>query len=211
MAQTVTSRRLRMSYEEYEAWVNEDTHSEWVDGEVTVFMASTPRHQAIKNLLASLLTFYVALRRLGQVLDAPVEMRLRAGRSYREPDILFLATDHLDRIAAKRIDGPADFVIEVLSEDDPDRDRVEKFNEYAEAGIPEYWIVEGREGRTGVDAYRLGPDGRYVPIALAPDGRLFSLTVPGFWVDPAWLASDPLPNVAECFARIVPGAFASGS
>lgn len=35
----------------------------------------------------------------------------------------------------------ADWVLEVVSPDKPERDLVEKRQEYAEAGIPEYWIV----------------------------------------------------------------------
>ena len=36
----------------------------------------------------------------------------------------------------------ADLVVEVVSPDDPSRDFVQKRGDYAEAGIPEYWIVE---------------------------------------------------------------------
>ena len=36
----------------------------------------------------------------------------------------------------------ADLVIEVVSPDDPDLDLVVKRQEYAQAGIPEYWIVD---------------------------------------------------------------------
>lgn len=32
-------RMLRMSYEEYRAWADEDVHAEWVDGEVIVSMS----------------------------------------------------------------------------------------------------------------------------------------------------------------------------
>ncbi len=33
-------------------------------------------------------------------------------------------------------------VMEVVSRDDPDRDWVKKRRDYAEAGIPEYWVVD---------------------------------------------------------------------
>jgi Uma2 family endonuclease len=39
----------------------------------------------------------------------------------------------------------ADLVIEVISEDDPDRDLDARRLEYAQAGIPEYWIVDPRD------------------------------------------------------------------
>ena len=38
----------------------------------------------------------------------------------------------------------ADLALEVVSPDDPTRDLVEKRTDYAEAGIPEYWIVDPR-------------------------------------------------------------------
>ena len=39
----------------------------------------------------------------------------------------------------------ADLVAEVVSPDNPDRDLVEKRVDYAEAGIPEYWIADLRD------------------------------------------------------------------
>jgi Uma2 family endonuclease len=35
----------------------------------------------------------------------------------------------------------ADLVVEIVSEDDPERDTIVKRADYAEGGIPEYWIV----------------------------------------------------------------------
>ena len=39
----------------------------------------------------------------------------------------------------------ADLVVEVVSPDDPDRDLVEKRDDYAEAGVPESWIADPRD------------------------------------------------------------------
>jgi Uma2 family endonuclease len=38
----------------------------------------------------------------------------------------------------------ADLVVEIVNRDDPARDLETKRAEYAEAGIPEYWIVDPR-------------------------------------------------------------------
>ena len=175
-----------------------------------VFMPPTSRHDLFVLFLGTLLNVFVDLHRLGRVYVAPYEMRLRAGGSYREPDLLFVATENLARIDTKRLNGPADLVVEVLSADDPNRDLVEKYAEYEEAGIPEYWILEGREGQAGVDFFLLGPDGRYGRVAGAADGRLHSLVLPGFWLDPTWFADDSPPSVVECLRQIVPDAFGGG-
>jgi Uma2 family endonuclease len=43
-----------------------------------------------------------------------------------------------------------DLVMEVVSPDDPDRDYVQKRQEYAQAGIPEYWIIDPLQQRSMV-------------------------------------------------------------
>ena len=53
----------------------------------------------------------------------------------------------------------ADLVVEVVSPDDPGRDLIEKRADYAEGGIPEYWIVDPRDETITVLALK---DGAYV-------------------------------------------------
>ncbi|MDW8212510.1 MAG: Uma2 family endonuclease [Roseiflexaceae bacterium] len=53
----------------------------------------------------------------------------------------------------------ADLVVEIVSPDNPERDTVEKPRDYAQAGIPEYWIVNPLDETITVlvledDAYR---------------------------------------------------------
>ena len=60
---------------------------------------------------------------------------------FREPDILFMRIENDDRRSDRFWEG-ADFVMEIVSPDDPDRDKAIKRSEYAQAGIPEYWIVD---------------------------------------------------------------------
>ena len=42
--------RLKMSYEEFLDWADEDTHAEWVDGEVIVFTPVKEIHQITLQL-----------------------------------------------------------------------------------------------------------------------------------------------------------------
>ena len=78
---------------------------------------------------------------LGKVLIAPpFRIRLRENK-YREPDVMFMLREHSDRRTENYWHG-ADLVMEVVSPDDPKRDTEVKLREYAQAGIPEYWLVD---------------------------------------------------------------------
>jgi Uma2 family endonuclease len=207
-AATACERRFPMSYEDFLAWADEDVHAEWADGEVTVFMPPNIRHQFIANFLQNLLALFARAFALGDVLGAPLEMRARPGGPAREPDILFVAAAHRDRLTAQRLVGPADLVVEIVSDESVSRDRVDKFYEYEAAGIAEYLIIDPRPTKERVDFYRLTEAGKY--LAVLPDGagRYQVTTLPGFWFDPAWFWATPTPDPLLLLAEIAPDAFA---
>jgi Uma2 family endonuclease len=76
----------------------------------------------------------------GKAYFSPLRLRIRAGK-FREPDIL-LVRDANDPRRGNEFWTGADLVVEVVSPDKPERDLVEKRVDYAEGGIPEYWIVD---------------------------------------------------------------------
>jgi len=108
---------LRMTYEEFLAWADEDVHAEWEDGEVIVFMPPKDRHQDLVRFLAVLLDLFVQFFRLGQIRFAPFEMKVTPDSPAREPDIFFVAREHQDRLTADRLVGPADLIVEIASDD----------------------------------------------------------------------------------------------
>ena len=200
----VAPPRLRMVYEQWRAWADDaEVKSEWVDGEVIVVMSTTIRHADVSGFLYKLLSLYAEFLNLGRVFAETVEMRL-ADRS-RVPDLLFIRRDHLHRLTDQRLVGPADLVVEVVSDDSVARDREEKAREYAAAGVPEYWVLDARLGQERADVYRL-IDGRYQAAPLDAEGRYHSAALPGFWLHPDWLRQDPLPNAALLLATIAPDA-----
>ena len=201
-----TKRRLRMSYDEYRAWVSTERRAEWVDGEVIELMSVKGRHALVFGFLFVLLKQFVGARRLGLVLSEPFEMRILDGRSARQPDIFVVLNEHLDRYSDERLNGPADLVIEIVSEGSVTEDRDEKKREYEAAGIPEYWIVEGRVNRSGIEMLSRSAGGRYESIRPDDDGSLHSRVLPGFWLKDSWLAADPLPDPLRVLRRIAPDA-----
>jgi Uma2 family endonuclease len=200
--------RLKMTYEEYLRDVDYSAHAEWVDGEVTIFMPPGSRHQRVLAFLITTISVFLGIDRRSVVLPCPFEMKLREGRSCREPDLLVVLNEHRERLTPQRLEGPADLVIEILSPESVTRDRVVKFRELEQEGVPEYWIVDARTGQYGVVAYWRGPDGRYQPIE-ASDGRLDSHVLDGFWLDIAWLTGEELPSELDVLRSLAPSIFAS--
>jgi Uma2 family endonuclease len=113
---------------------------EFSHGQLEVLPMPTQSHQLLVIALFKLLDNFVRTRQLGTVLLAPMRVQLWQGK-FREPDILFMRTEHDDRRSDSFWQG-ADLVMEVVSPDDPQRDTMTKRREYAQAGIPEYWIVD---------------------------------------------------------------------
>ena len=114
---------------------------EFTDGCIEELPMPTFTHQSVLLLLYDVLRAYLKPRG-GVVMVAALRLRIRPGK-FREPDLLLLR-DRSDRRCQDRYWLGADLVVEVVSPDNPDRDLVEKRADYAEAGIPEYWIIDPR-------------------------------------------------------------------
>ncbi len=122
-------------------WLTDHTRHlvELRDGHLEVLPMPTDEHQRIVLFLYRALYAFLATQAIGIVLVAPLRLHLHTGR-YREPDLLLLVSATDERRGNQFWTG-ADLVLEVVSPDDPQRDLVRKRQEYARAGIPEYWIV----------------------------------------------------------------------
>jgi Uma2 family endonuclease len=190
--------KTKLSYEEFLKLYDEDTRAEWVDGEVILLSPASNRHQDLSGFLTAILRAYAEAKQLGVVRSAPFQMKL--GLSGREPDLLFVAKEHLQRLKENYLDGPADLVIEIISPESRLRDRGEKLAEYELAGVREYWLIDPEEQRA--DFYILGDDGRYDRRRPRPDGRYRSEVLKGFELDTNWLWRSPLPSVLEVLREL---------
>jgi Uma2 family endonuclease len=127
------------SVEQYLTLTNQTNRLiEFTDGVIEVLPMPTKRHQAISRVL--FLALLAIMQRIGgDVFYAPLRVEVRPGK-FREPDLLLVLDKHDPRAQNEYWTG-ADMVVEIVSPDKPKRDTDEKPLDYAEAGIPEYWIV----------------------------------------------------------------------
>jgi len=188
----------RMTYEEFLDWADEDTVAEWVDGEIIMPSPASERHQEINSFLLALLRGFNEVHRLGTILPAPFQMKIT--RSGREPDLLYLAAEHHDRLKGTYLDGPADLVIEIVSPESAERDRVAKFAEYQAAAIPEYWLIDPMHETA--DFYQLDDQGRYQAVFPDARGLYHARALSSFALRVDWLWRPSLPAVTDALLDV---------
>lgn len=147
---------------------------EFTDGYLEGLAMPTRSHQ---RMLAQLYELFAIFLRThgGEVLFAPLRLQIRPGKQ-REPDILLVLNEH-DPRNQERFWLGADLVVEIVSPDDPERDTIEKVADYAEARIPEYWIVNPLDqsitvltlSDEGYSIYGIFKRGTLAHSALLPD------------------------------------------
>jgi Uma2 family endonuclease len=113
---------------------------EFDNGTIEVLPLPTKSHQIVVLFLYELLKAFITGRSGGRVLVAPYRLRVPTGK-YREPDVMYL-TPEQDARAGDMFAESAELVMEVVSPDAEERDYVKKRRDYADLGIPEYWIVD---------------------------------------------------------------------
>lgn len=117
--------------------------AELVDGCLELLPMPTRTHQRLLRYLMWLLQSAVKPSSLGEVLFAPCPIRLAPGH-LREPDLFVAKPSESDEPPAA---ADVLWVLEIVSPGQLNRDRdlIEKRRDYAQARIPEYWIVDPAE------------------------------------------------------------------
>ena len=111
---------------------------EFTDGFLETLPMPTDKHQAILGFLYLAFLGFIDPRG-GKVRFSPLRLRIRPGK-FREPDLLLLLSA-ADPRRQNRFWLGADLALEVVSEEKPERDLVDKRGDYAEGRVLEYWIV----------------------------------------------------------------------
>lgn len=189
---------MPVTFEKFYELADERRKFDLIDGNI-IRDAPLPNHSLIVSWLIALLKLYVQQLDLGEIMGAPVTVRLSTYQG-PEPDVLFIGKPRLGIIAEKYIDGPPDLCIEVISRSTRRLDRGRKFVLYAEYGVKEYWIIDPL--RDEVEFYE-NMNGEWRSIQPDEKQRLRSKALRGFWLKPEWVSVKNLPPVLATLQEIL--------
>jgi Uma2 family endonuclease len=131
------------TYEDYRRLPEDGWRYEVLEGVLHMTPAPRTSHQEVLGNLVDLVRTYVKSRSLGRVYFAPTDVRLPGGLGNPvQPDLFFVAAEHLSKVKEAFVEGSPDLIAEVLSPTNWLDDRRDKYRIYAQAGVREYWIVD---------------------------------------------------------------------
>ena len=147
----------------YDEWLalDDNVQSELLNGVLCMMSPPTRQRQRILGELFRQLANFLEGKPC-EVYPSPFGVRLHAEKdTVLLPDIVICDQSKLDD---RGCTGPPDFIVEILSPSTSRYDRFTRFNEYLNAGVREYWIVDS-DDKT-VNAHRL-KNGAYVTDVYA--------------------------------------------
>jgi Uma2 family endonuclease len=151
---------------------------ELAEGTLTILPHPTNTQQRVVGKLFKLIDSFVEANDLGIIRFAPLPVRLWQD-VIREPDILFVSHEHPDRIGEQSF-GPPALAVEVISPSTRRTDRRDKFDEYARAGIGEYWIVDPEA--VTIEVFALEGGAYTLLVKAGPGEKAFSRLLAGVQV-----------------------------
>ncbi|MEM6562254.1 MAG: Uma2 family endonuclease [Planctomycetota bacterium] len=157
--------------------------TELVDGCLEFKPMANEPHNDILLFLVNLINGFIRPNKTGKASFATLKVKT-LGKNRREPDIVVVMAENYDRFRQRSSWLGADFIVEIVSPDDPKRDYDDKRDEYAAAGIGEYWIVDPLQHHVVV--FQLEGDATvYRQVGtFVGDDEVTSSTVPGLVVTP---------------------------
>lgn len=190
LSETTAGPKTKLSDEDFIAQTSDGMWAEWVAGE-TISLTLTNEHSDVAGFLQSLLRIFAEVHDLGRVFGEPFQMKTGPNLPGRAPDIFFVTHENLAHLKKFFFNGPADLVIEVISTESRSRDRGEKFYEYEEGGVREYWLIDPQ--RKQAEFYQREANGFY--RAIPTTDSYHSQVLPGLWLKVDWLWQEPLPKL----------------
>jgi len=167
----------KLTYEEFRQLPDDGKHYELIHGEVHLSPSRSTKHQLILGNTSVSLGTYVRSARLGVLFCAPLDVCLNPDTAL-QPDLVFISAERVGIVQENFVAGAPDLAVEVLSQSTAAHDRVTKLPIYAEAGVPEVWLIDS-QAKT-VEVLKLQGKKYFVDATLAGEQVLTSNLFPGW-------------------------------
>jgi Uma2 family endonuclease len=171
-----TQPKTGLTYEDLQAFPEDNFRRELIDGELIVTPAPATRHQDVVLELGARLLAHVK-EHGGKVFIAPTDVFF-SDTNVVEPDVLYVKPGNVDRVEKKFFRSAPDVVAEVSSPSTRRLELVRKHELYARFGVPEYWYVDLEADR--VEVYELGARNYGRPSLLGRGDVLETPQIPGW-------------------------------
>lgn len=146
------------TYADWEALPDDDNRYEIIEG--VLYMSTSPslHHQWILQQFYGRVGLPALNQKLGYPYLAPVGV-LMPGCDPVQPDFVFVRASRKSILVDRRIRGVPDLIVEVLSPGNRDYDEDVKLTAYANAGVPEYCVID--PAKKQLRLYTLNQPGEY--------------------------------------------------
>ena len=157
---------------------DDDFQYEIIDGVLYMSPPPSTSHQQSVSQLVAHMVIHAANEELGKVYPSPISVQLPRKSTTVQPDILFISKDREHIIGSTSIEGAPDLIVEILSPSNWQYDRGEKMEAYRQAGVREYWIVDGRTKT--IEIFILEEESYYLTGKFATGETAESTVLEGF-------------------------------
>jgi len=179
----------RYTYADYVSWgLKEGERYELIDGIPYAMAAPSEKHQTIAGgVFVQLYNRLMGRRR--RPFIAPFDVCLFAkgddDKTSVQPDVMVVCDE--SKRDGNRINGAPDFIVEVLSPSNQSHEFIRKLNQYRQAGVCEYWIID--------------PTDELIQVFLLEGGRYILSGYSGEDVIPLTAVKDCEIDMREVFAE----------
>lgn len=122
----------------------EGTLAQLINNQLIMSPAPSDPHQKVLDKIYRRMGDFVEKTSLGETRVAPYDVYLNRRNAF-QPDIVFIANEHLAGSKENGFHGAPDLVIEILSAGSWHYDTGAKKDEYERSGVKEYWLVDPKE------------------------------------------------------------------
>jgi Uma2 family endonuclease len=163
-----------LTLDEWDALPEDDIYrkAELEEGVLRLAPSPASRHQRLSKRLVAQLDAQLRDAELETVPDIDVVLTAADLPTVRCPDLVVVTTGLLDQEPKRFSAAEVMMAVEIVSPGSERIDRILKLADYADAGIPNYWILDVDEGEgVTLDAFRL-VDGRYEQTVTSATGSV---------------------------------------